>query len=136
MAIGSSQGWPLISLAWRQKLAAFWSIAWPGALASFVLVSFLGSLLSRAGLPGEAGRPSLLLAIAGNLLFLLLQGILVPRLIRKRYRSSNRRISRRCSGRHHTFCRRGGTRGDTDHFAAGGVSDRMFVRTGLDETKF
>jgi hypothetical protein len=35
-------GWQ-ISLAWRQKVAAFWSISWPAWIGSFVLVMLLTS---------------------------------------------------------------------------------------------
>jgi hypothetical protein len=75
--------WPPIDLAWRQKVAAFWSITWPCWLASYVLISFL---LARYSLTEAAGHLPML-SLISTLAFLLAQGVLVPRLVSKEYRS-------------------------------------------------
>jgi hypothetical protein len=73
-------GWP-ISLAWGQKLSAFWSISWPAWIVSFLVVFLLGY-------SGDLLRQDFsIIAVGGNLAFLGIQALLTPRLVRKNYRS-------------------------------------------------
>jgi hypothetical protein len=65
-----------ISLAWRQKVAAYWSISWPAVLASLVPALWTVSWLNPPAL-----------ALLGNVVFYIIQGALVPRLVHKNYRS-------------------------------------------------
>lgn len=73
----------MIDLTWRQKIAAFWSISWPCWLASFVLVSFVIGNKSRGELENESSS----LGLVANIAFLVLRFLLIPRLVRKKYRS-------------------------------------------------
>lgn len=76
-------GWPIISLAWRQKVAAYWSISWPAWIGSLALV-----LVSTSSYPVNVLEGNLsLVALAGNLAFFGIQAILCHRLVRKNYRS-------------------------------------------------
>jgi hypothetical protein len=90
------QEWPPIQLAWRQKLAAFWSIAWLSLLASlFLLFAVSGVLTSdKIETPESLGALGLIAALVSNLAFLVVQMVLVPRLWHKRYRSFRVRILR------------------------------------------
>jgi hypothetical protein len=75
-------GWE-IRLAWRQKLAAFWSISWPAVAVSFVL-----SLLLLSHDSVDVARAHLTwIALAGNVSFFLVQAALTNRIVRKNYRS-------------------------------------------------
>ena len=75
-------GWQ-ISLAWRQKVAAFWSISWPAWIGSFVLVMLLTSGYSVELLQDKFS----IIAFGGNLAFFSIQALLTRRLVRKNYRS-------------------------------------------------
>src|SRR5690242_9338454 len=85
----NSQQWPPIELAWRQTLAAFWSISWPSLLASWLLMVFLSGILTsnRIETVDSLGVRGEVAALVSNLAFLFGQIILIPRLYRKRYRS-------------------------------------------------
>ena len=74
--------WPPISLAWRQKLAAYWSIAWPSGAVAYAVAIILISALSPEAVA--------LVPIAGLIstgAFFISQMLFVRRLTRKRYRS-------------------------------------------------
>jgi hypothetical protein len=75
-------GWR-IDLAWRQKVAAFWSISWPAWVASFTLALLVTSLYPVSDLAQHLPAISL----GGNLLFFGIQAVLTRRLVRKNYRS-------------------------------------------------
>jgi hypothetical protein len=77
MVIGSMDGYPPIQLAWRQKVAAFWSIFWLPTIAWFFLVTVLP-------FDKVAAHP-VAISWAGHLLFFLAQAIIIRRLIRKKY---------------------------------------------------
>ncbi len=83
MDVDEIELWPPIYLAWRQLLAAYWSIAWPsGAAAS--------ALLFVATLSWPADTPSIIFQLAGLIVYfawLICQALFVRRLVRKRYRS-------------------------------------------------
>jgi hypothetical protein len=83
MATAETLAWPTITLAWRQRVAASWLISWPSWLGSFVFVSAVSYGWSVADL---SAHRSVLSALA-NLAFLVFEGLLVRRMIRKRYRS-------------------------------------------------
>jgi hypothetical protein len=63
-------GWPIISLAWRQKVAAYWSISWPAWIGFCAL--------------GVSSPPYLAYYL---LAFFGIQAILCRRLVRKNYES-------------------------------------------------
>lgn len=75
-------GWK-IDLAWRQMLAAFWAISWP----AYVALSGSTLLWAVVAQPGDMKRHATMIGIVGNIVFFLLQAILTPRLVRKRFRS-------------------------------------------------
>ena len=75
-------GWE-ISLAWRQKVAAFWSISWPAWIGSMGLVILLTSGYSVDLLQDNFS----VIALGGNLAFFAIQALLTRRLVRKNYRS-------------------------------------------------
>jgi hypothetical protein len=75
-------GWE-ISLAWRQKVAAFWSISWPAWIGSMGLVILLTSGYSVDLLQDNFS----VIALGGNLAFFAIQAFLTRRLVRKNYRS-------------------------------------------------
>ena len=75
-------GWE-ISLAWRQKIAAFWSISWPAWIGSMGLVILLTSGYSVDLLQDNLS----VIALGGNLAFFAIQALLTRRLVRKNYRS-------------------------------------------------
>src|SRR5882762_2356470 len=79
--------WPPIDLAWRQTLAAFWSITWPSGLAMFILLLALLSALPSDSSVDDLAQYGLAINLAINLMFFLCQAVLIPRLVRKRYRS-------------------------------------------------
>lgn len=83
MSAVEAQSWPKISLTWRQRLAAFWLLAWPSWLISFSLLMVLTSGVVVVGLRTHGE----LLGWASALSFLFCQGLLVRRMIRKRYGS-------------------------------------------------
>lgn len=69
-----------IDLAWRQKLAAYWSITWPAWLVPFLLAFLL--------VPFEFLESHLTWISTGEtLLFFAIQALLTQRLVRKNYRS-------------------------------------------------
>jgi hypothetical protein len=70
-------GWD-IDLAWRQTVAAYWSISWPALIVSFAAVAY--SLASFTSHYFAA-------AVAGQIAFFCLQAVLTPRLFRKNYRT-------------------------------------------------
>jgi hypothetical protein len=72
-----------INLAWRQKLAAYWSISWPAWVASLVLVFWLTSNYSLNDIENHRTAISL----GGNLAFFATQLVLTRRLAGKNYRS-------------------------------------------------
>lgn len=75
-------GWE-ISLAWRQMVAAFWSISWPAWIGSFALVILFTSGYSVELLQDKFS----VIALAGNFAFFAIQFLLTRRLVRKDYRS-------------------------------------------------
>ena len=75
-------GWE-ISIAWRQKVAAFWSISWPAWIGSMGLVIGLTSGYSVDLLQDNFS----VIALGGNLAFIAIQALLTRRLVRKNYRS-------------------------------------------------
>ena len=95
METPDNQQWPPIQLAWRQKLAAFWSIAWPSLLASMLLMFVLSGVLTsdKVETVDSLGARGEIAAVVSNLAFLVGQVILIPRLYRKRYRSFRVEIS-------------------------------------------
>jgi len=82
MKPSEAPGWH-ISLAWRQKLAAYWSISWPALIASYSLVILLTSLYSVGQLAGHFFA----IGVVGNAAFFAAQAISTQRLVRKNYRS-------------------------------------------------
>jgi hypothetical protein len=75
-------GWQ-ISLAWRQEVAAFWSISWPAWIGSVALVILFTSGYSVDVLQDNFS----IVALGGNLAFFGIQAVLTRRLVRKNYRS-------------------------------------------------
>jgi hypothetical protein len=75
-------GWP-IKLAWRQKVAAYWSISWPSWVASFIMAFGLTSRYRVDELPAHLP----VIALAGHLAFFVIQAVLTRRLVQKNYRS-------------------------------------------------
>jgi len=75
-------GWE-ISIAWRQKVAAFWSISWPAWIGSMGLIIGLTSGYSVDLLQDNFS----VIALGGNLAFFAIQALLTRRLVRKNYRS-------------------------------------------------
>lgn len=91
MATTGTAHWPIIALAWRQRVAAFWLLAWPSWLISVSLLMILTMGWAVVGLRSHAD----LLSWASALSFLLCQGIFVKRMLRKRYRSFRLEIVRK-----------------------------------------
>jgi hypothetical protein len=79
------EGWPKIDLAWRQKMAAFWSVYWPSGMVSLAIILGITLPFSSVGLLRAEAAPAL--NWAGSLIALFGQGFFVRRLIRKRYRT-------------------------------------------------
>jgi len=75
-------GWE-ISIAWRQKVAAFWSISWPAWIGSMGLVIGLTSGYSVDLFQDNFS----VIALGVNLAFFAIQALLTRRLVRKNYRS-------------------------------------------------
>jgi len=72
-----------ISLAWGQKTAAFWSIFWPFWVALPLAVGYATPDSSVNVLK----EYQWIFALGGTLLILCGQGLLIPRLVRKNYRT-------------------------------------------------
>lgn len=72
-----------INLAWRQQLAAFWAISWPALLASFVNTFLINAFIPFRNLMGDLR----VLSITAGVSFFAVQAMLVPRLVRKNYRT-------------------------------------------------
>ena len=71
-----------IQLAWRQKLAAFWSITWPAVVACF-----LGAFPFIV-IVGHSSKSDLAaLSVATRVAFYVIQAALIHRIVRKKYRS-------------------------------------------------
>lgn len=83
LAIANTEHWQP-RLAWRQKMAAYWSIAWPAQLGWFLV---LGALASRYATPDEVTRHVRSINLFAFLSFFAIQAPLVQRLVRKNYRS-------------------------------------------------
>lgn len=83
MAAAETPAWPRITLAWRQRVAAFWLISWPSWLGSFVLVSAVSYGWSSADLGAHRG----VLSALAQLAFLVFEGLFVRRMVRKSYKS-------------------------------------------------
>jgi hypothetical protein len=79
--IVSIDGYPPIQLAWRQKVAAFWSIYWPGGMVSLFVFIAIASIFPLDRLESEAIR----LSTSTTLLAVIAQGLFVRRLVKKRY---------------------------------------------------
>ena len=75
------EGWPATDLAWRQKMAAFWSILWPSATVSVLLMLAITAAFPLDRLDLEAPR----FRFASSLLSVFCQIFFVPRLVRKKY---------------------------------------------------
>src|SRR5258706_4077407 len=82
MEPSDTPGWQ-INLAWRQKLAAYWSISWLAWVASFTVGVLFTSFYSF----DDLARHLPMIALAGNLAFFSIQAVLTRRLVRKNYRS-------------------------------------------------
>ena len=76
-------GWE-ISIAWRQKVAAFWSISWPAWIGSMGLIILFMNGFSVDPLQDNFST----IALGGNLVFFPIQALLTRRLVRKNSRSS------------------------------------------------
>jgi len=72
-----------INLAWRQKVAAYWSISWPALVGWLALISFLTDRNSVGTVVNHAAG----IALAGDLAFLAIQALLTRRIVRKNYRT-------------------------------------------------
>ena len=81
--LATGDEWEAIDLAWRQKLAAFWSITWPSLLA----VLFVGTYLPPSWTIEDLLEHGAILSLGLNGVGFLCQALLVPRLVRKRYKS-------------------------------------------------
>ena len=77
--------WSEITLAWRQKVAAYWSICWPAMLFTFCTVLFSTLRYELEDLNRLGVRLEILLTTAIS--YFGIQAILVHRLVRKTYRS-------------------------------------------------
>jgi hypothetical protein len=75
------EGWPATNLAWRQKMAAFWSILWPSATASLLVMLAVTAAFPLDRLDLEAPR----FRFASSILSVFCQVFFVPRLVRKKY---------------------------------------------------
>jgi hypothetical protein len=81
MQPSETPGWE-IHLAWRQKVAAFWSISWPAFVVSLIAIR---ALISRYEVSDFAHRAAI--SIGGRLVFFGVQALLTRRLVRKNYRT-------------------------------------------------
>jgi hypothetical protein len=87
--LAENQEWPAITLAWRQQVAAFWSIAWPSLVVAFLLFTF--------GLDHVSADQPLrvfFLGMTAKAAYLIFQGLLTIRLVRMRYRSFRIEVER------------------------------------------
>ncbi len=75
------EGRPAINLAWRQKMAAFWSILWPSATASLLVMLAITAAFPLDRLDLEAPR----FRFASSILSVFCQVFFVSRLVRKKY---------------------------------------------------
>jgi hypothetical protein len=82
-AFPNTEDWQ-IRLAWRQKMAAYWSIAWPAEIGWFLA---LAALTSRYATPEEVTQHVGSINLFAYLSFFAIQALLVRRLVRKNYRS-------------------------------------------------
>lgn len=82
MTPAETPGWRA-TLAWRQQLAAYWSISWPAQLASFALATLLSIPLSLT----EMQEHFTLIAAVESLSFFCVQALLTNRLVRKKYKT-------------------------------------------------
>jgi hypothetical protein len=73
-----------ISLAWRQKVAAYWSISWPAEVVWFLVLSAVNS---RYATPEEVAQHVGSINLSAYLSFFAIQSLLTHRLVRKNYRS-------------------------------------------------
>jgi len=80
--VSNAPGWE-ITLAWRQKVAAYWAISWPAYVASFVALAVPASTLPLEGLAAHAVGMSLMAFVA----FFGVQALLARRLLRKKFRT-------------------------------------------------
>jgi hypothetical protein len=80
--LSDTPGWD-IQLAWRQKVAAYWSISWLALIASFFVVVYLTDRYSVAELMDHRG----MISLEANFIFFVIQLLLARRLVRKNYRS-------------------------------------------------
>lgn len=94
MALQPRDNWPPIDLAWRQKLAAYWSVCWPSLLVMFIVGVGLSSTWSL----DQLSQHELLLSIASNSAFFVCQVLLVRRIVRKRFRTFEVRVLRDAEG--------------------------------------
>ena len=81
--VTSANEWPAINLAWRQRVAASWSITWPCWLLSFLVIFFVPVVYARGESAGHLQAASVIAAVV----FFLTQALLVPRLVKKQYRT-------------------------------------------------
>ncbi len=79
-----------ITLAWSQKVAAYWAISWPALLASFVALAVPASTLPLNGFKGHAAGMSLAAFVA----FFGVQALLARRLVRKKFRTFRLEVTR------------------------------------------
>jgi hypothetical protein len=79
-----------INLAWRQMLAAYWSISWPSMIALPVILDLLQ--IPQGDVVGSV--PNLRIFLLWQLVFFGGQAILIPRLVRKNHSSWNLRVVR------------------------------------------
>jgi len=105
MQPSETPGWQ-INLAWRQKVAAYWSISWPASIASFTMALLVTSFYTF----DDLARHLSVITLAGNLAFFAIQAILTRRLVRKNYRSFRVEVLRNDGERRRTLSVREGGR--------------------------
>jgi hypothetical protein len=79
--------WPPINLAWRQKLAAYWSISWPALIVSLWIGGWYVNNLADSTGSGEIAGHKLIIFCFLNVPFFVVQAFLTGRLVRKEYRT-------------------------------------------------
>jgi hypothetical protein len=72
-----------INLSWGQLIAAHWTVCWPAGLAMFLVLALVTSLWELDELQGQLTFMSLL----ANVVYLLVQAAVIPRLFKKNFRS-------------------------------------------------
>ena len=72
-----------ITLAWRQKVAAYWAISWPAFVASVFMWTTVFGNVSTDRLLEQAIKT----AFAGFVVFFGVQSLLTRRLVRKKFRT-------------------------------------------------